>query len=56
MGPFFDIMSAPSLQFLRVIRKGQEAVGIEAFGPEAAVEGLDEHVVVAASWAARNPA
>lgn len=45
MGPFFVIISAPSLRFLLVIRKGQDPVGIEGFGPEAVVEGVDEHVV-----------
>lgn len=45
MGPFFVVVSAPSLHFLLGVRKGQEPVSVEAFGPEAAVEGLDERVV-----------
>jgi len=45
MGPLFIVVSAPSLHFLLGVRKGQEPVSVEAFGPEAAVEGLDERVV-----------
>ncbi|MGY4257696.1 hypothetical protein ACVI1L_004764 [Bradyrhizobium sp. USDA 4516] len=33
------------LHFLLGVRKRQEPVGVEAFGPEAAIEGLDERVV-----------
>ncbi len=45
MGPFFVVVSAPSLHFFLGVRKAEEPVSVEGFGPEAAVEGLDERVV-----------
>lgn len=45
MGPNLVVVSAPSLQLFRRIRKREEPVGVQALGPEAAIEGLDEGVV-----------
>lgn len=42
MGPFFIVVLAPILHLFLGIRKVQEPVSIETFGPEAAVERLDE--------------
>ena len=42
---FLIVVSTPSLQLFSGIRKGQEPVGVQAFGPELAVERLDEAVV-----------
>lgn len=43
--PFFVIVSAPSLQLVRHIRKGQEPVLVQALCAEAAVEGFNNGVV-----------
>ncbi|MEY9278824.1 hypothetical protein ABIA03_000016 [Bradyrhizobium yuanmingense] len=40
-----DCRSPHGAHFFLGVRKGQEPVGVEAFGPEAAVEGLDERVI-----------
>ena len=45
MGPIFVVVSAPILQLFGRVGKRQEPVGVQALGPEAAVEGLDEGVV-----------
>jgi hypothetical protein len=45
MRTIFVVVSAPILHLFPGVRKGQELVGIEAFGPEATVERLDEGVV-----------
>lgn len=45
MGPLFIVVPAPILHFFLGVRKAEEPVRVEAFGPEAAVEGLDEGVV-----------
>lgn len=42
---FRIVVSTPSLQLFARIRKGQEPVGVQAFGPELAVERLDEAIV-----------
>ena len=39
------VVPAPSLHLLPSIFKAHEPVGIEAFRPEASVEGLNERVV-----------
>ena len=56
--PILVVVSAPSLQLFGRVRKGQEPVGVQAFGPEATVEGFDVGVVGRLSWPAeveRNP-
>jgi len=45
MGPNLVVVSAPNLQLFGRIRKREEPVGVQAFGPEASVERLDEGVV-----------
>lgn len=45
MRPFLVVVSTPILHFFACIRKGQEPVLVQAFRPEAAVEGFDEGVV-----------
>jgi len=45
MGPFFVVVSTPILHLLLRVRKAEEPMGVEALGPEATVEGLDEGVV-----------
>lgn len=45
MRPDLVVVSAPSLQLFGRIRKRQEPVGVQALGPEAAVEGFNERVV-----------
>lgn len=45
MGPDLVVVSAPSFQLFSRIRKRQEPVSVQARGPEASVEGLDEGVV-----------
>ena len=42
---FLVVVSTPSLQLFAGIRKAQKPVGVQAFGPELAVERLDEAVV-----------
>ena len=45
MGPILVVVSARSLQLFDRIRKRQEPVGVQALGPEASLEGLDEGIV-----------
>ena len=45
MRPDLVVVSAPSLQLFRRVCKRQEPVSVQALGPEAAVEGLDEGIV-----------
>ena len=45
MGPDLVVVSAPNLQLFGRIRKRQKPVGVQALGPEAAVEGFNEGVV-----------
>jgi hypothetical protein len=45
MGAFFVVVSAPILYFFLGVRKAEEPVGVEAFGPDATVEGFDERIV-----------
>lgn len=45
VGPFLIIVSAPSLHLFLGIRKGQEPMGVETFGPETSIEGFDERFV-----------
>ena len=45
MRPDLVVVCAPSLQLFGRIRKRQEPVGVQALGPEAAVEGFNEGVV-----------
>ena len=45
MGAFLVVVSRPILQLFTGICKAQEPVGVEAFCPEASVEGFDERVV-----------
>jgi hypothetical protein len=51
MGPLFVVVSAPILHFFLGVRKAKEPMGVEALGPEATVEGLDEGIVC---WFARS--
>jgi hypothetical protein len=39
------VVSAPSLQLFGRVCKRQEPVGVQALGPELAVDGLDEGIV-----------
>jgi hypothetical protein len=43
--PDLVVVSAPMLQLFTGVGKGQEPVGVQAFGPEFAVERLDEGIV-----------
>ena len=45
VGPILVVVSAPSLQLFLRIRKRQEPVGVQAFRPQASIEGLDEGIV-----------
>lgn len=45
VGPFLIVVSAPSLYFFLGVCNGEEPMGVEAFGPEATVERLDEGIV-----------
>ena len=45
MWPILVVVSAPSLQLFLGVRKRQEPVGVQALGPQAPVEGLDERIV-----------
>ena len=45
VGSVFVLVSAPSLQLFAGVGKAHEPMGVQAFGPELAVELLDETVV-----------
>ena len=45
MGSVFVVVPTPSLQFFLRVRKAHEPVRVQAFGPELAVERLDEAIV-----------
>jgi hypothetical protein len=45
MGYVLVVVPAPMLQFFRGICKAHEPVGIQAFGPELAVERFDKGIV-----------
>lgn len=43
-GNFLIIVSKSIIDFFLRVRKGQEAIGLQAFGREASVEGFDVRV------------
>ena len=45
MRSVLNVVPTPSLQFFLRVRKAHEPVRVQAFGPELAVERLDEAVV-----------
>ena len=45
MGPDLVVVTAPSLQLFGCVGKGEEPVGVQAFGPKSPVERFNEGVV-----------
>ena len=45
MGPFFIVVSTPSLQLFLGVGKVHEPMGIQSFDPEPTIEGLYKGIV-----------